>query len=58
LLDVAKSLQSLNGTERANIGFDSLKVNSNGSVTGSYTETGSRIKRSVTCNADGKCKNN
>lgn len=39
-------------------GYDSIKINSNGTVTGSYTETGSRIKREVTCTSPGVCKSN
>jgi RHS repeat-associated protein len=36
-------------------GYDSIKVNSNDTVTGTFTETGSRIPRAVTCDAQGRC---
>lgn len=36
-------------------GYDSVRVNPNGSVTGTYTPTGSHIKRTVDCDEKG-CK--
>jgi RHS repeat-associated protein len=36
-------------------GYDSVKVNSNGSATGIVTKTGTRIPTKTTCNTDGTC---
>jgi hypothetical protein len=52
------SIQQLANSAAAAKGYDSVKINSNGTATGIYTPTGSRISHSVTCNADGHCSNN
>ena len=39
-------------------GYDSIKLNSNDTVTGTYTETGSRIAHHVTCDTEGRCTAN
>jgi RHS repeat-associated protein len=36
-------------------GYDSISLNSDGSVTGSYTPIGTRISKSITCDASGHC---
>jgi hypothetical protein len=36
-------------------GYDSVTVNKDGTATGTYTPTGSRIERSVTCDSEGHC---
>jgi len=48
-------IQRLADSAAAAKGYDSVKFNADGSVTGSYTPTGSRIPRTVTCDADGCC---
>ena len=56
LVDASKSLQSLENRTAAEKGYDSVKVNSDGTATGTYSVLGSRIPRSITCNSDGKCR--
>jgi hypothetical protein len=53
LVNNAKGIQSLANLVGAH---DSIKINSNNTVTGTYTLLGSRISRSITCDADGYCK--
>jgi len=36
-------------------GYDSVKVNANGSATGSVTQTGTRIPTKITCETNGTC---
>jgi len=52
LIKDAKSLQILHGSR---VHFDSVKINSNGSATGTYTPIGSRIARTMTCDSKGNC---
>lgn len=49
--DIEKLLNSAAAYKR----YDFIKVNPNDTVTGTFTETGSRIPRSVTCDAQGRC---
>ena len=58
LVNDAKSLQALTSATAAAKGYDSVKVNSDNTVTGSYTPTGSRISHTITCGPDGKCTSN
>jgi RHS repeat-associated protein len=37
-------------------GYDSVTLNKNGSITGTYKPTGSLLQKSITCDANGKCK--
>ena len=57
LIGTAKSVQALEKQTAAAKGYDSVKVNSNGTVTGTITQTGSRIPKTITCDAHGKCTN-
>ena len=54
LVNDAKALQALHGVTQ-NRSLDSVKVNQNGSVSGSYKVTGSLIEHHQTCTSDGKC---
>ncbi len=56
LINGAKSLQVLEKNVAVAKGYNSVKVNPNGTVTATYTPTGSRIERMVTCNSKGICK--
>lgn len=56
LINGAKSLQAFEKGVAAAKGYDSVKVNANGTVTGTYTPIGSRIQRTITCDSEGKCK--
>jgi hypothetical protein len=56
LVDSAKGLQALATMTAVLKGYDSVKINTNGTVTGTYTPLGSRIARSITCDSDGHCK--
>ena len=56
LVSVSKSLQTLEKAVAAAKGYDSVKVNSNATVTATYTRTGSRIQRTLTCDDKGTCE--
>lgn len=51
-------IQQLANSAAAAKGYDSVAVNSNGTVTGTYTSLGSRIPHSVTCDGEGHCSGN
>jgi hypothetical protein len=55
LVNGAKSLQALEQQVAAAKGYDSVTVNANGTVTGTFTAVGSRIPRTITCDSKGKC---
>ena len=37
-------------------GYDTVTLNNNGTITGTFTPIGTRISTSITCDPDGKCK--
>lgn len=53
-----KILQSAAAATAAAKGYQSVKVNSNGTVTGKYTPIGSRIPVTVTCGSGKECSTN
>jgi hypothetical protein len=58
-LDVTgAAIQSAANATAAAKGYDSVKVNSNGTATGTHTPIGSRISHSTTCDAQGHCTSN
>lgn len=54
LVNDARSLQALQ-TDQGAHSYDSIKVNQNGTATGTFTPIGTRIPQSRTCGSDGKC---
>lgn len=38
-------------------GYDAVKINANGTVSGKYTTLGSRIPTTTTCDSQGRCSN-
>jgi RHS repeat-associated protein len=52
----AKSSSSASLTQVAHAkGYDSVKINTNGTITGSVTKLGSRISHQTTCDSKGNC---
>jgi len=51
-------IEKLLNSAAAYKGYDFIKLNSNDTVTGSIAVTGSRIPRTVTCDAQGRCTSN
>jgi len=58
LVDVAKSVHAMESQTSAAKGYASVKVNSNGTATGTYTPIGTRIPKTITCDSKGKCTSN
>jgi hypothetical protein len=56
LVDNAKGLQALATMTAAAKGYDAVKINADGTVTGTYTPLGSHIARTITCDSKGYCK--
>jgi hypothetical protein len=57
--DLLNNKENESGLEKsvaAAKGYHSVKVNANGTVTGTYTPIGSRVERTITCDSQGKCK--
>lgn len=52
------TLKSMAAATAVAKGYDSVKANANGTITGKYTPIGSRISRTVTCNATSGCTSN